>query len=181
MSERARPEGPAGSTLGLEVARVVAVHGLKGALKVVPHWSGSTALSDAVEVTLRLPGGERRVFRVDSCTGGGKGLLLKLQQVDTREQAEALRGARIEVERREPDEAEAGTPYLVDLIGAEVAVDAEDEPVGRVVDVLVNPTVDSVIVERPDGTRVEVMLRSEQLVAIDAKRIVLASREPILE
>ena len=48
------------------------------------------------------------------------------------------------------------------------------------VDLVINPTVDSVIVERPDGSRVEVVLRSDFLAAISAERIVLASNEAIL-
>lgn len=168
-----------GGAATLEVARVVAVHGLKGLLKVVPHWSGSTALHDAERVTLVLPSGERRAAAVTSCAGGGKGLLLGLEGVNTREQAEALRGARIELERDALPDADPDAPYLVDLIGAEV--EAPGGPLGRVVDVLVNPSVDSVLVERADGSRVEVVLRSEYLSAIDATRIVLASDDAILD
>ena len=171
--------GEKSADTGLEIARVVSVHGLKGGLKVVLHWHGSTALFDAKELTLHLPSGERRAARVESCSRGGKTLLLKLEAVDTREQAEALRGARIEVARESLPKDESDAPYLVDLIGA--VVEAPEGPLGRVVDVLINPSVDSVLVERDDGSRVEVLLRSEYLESIDASRIVLATREAILE
>ena len=162
---------------GLEIARVVAVHGLRGLLKVVPHWSGSTALFDVESVVLCLPNGERRRYAIESRNPSPKALLLKLEGVDTREAAEALRGARIEVERDAV--ADAGdAPYLVDLVGA--SVEAPDGPLGKVVEVLVNPSVDSVIVERPNGERVEVMLRSEHIAAIDRHTIVLASNDAIL-
>lgn len=157
---------------------MVAVHGLKGALKVVPHWNGSTALFDTTEITLILPSGERHQALIESCVNGGKTLLLKLAGTDTREQAEALRGARIEVGREVVAGSESDPPFLVDLIGAEV--EAPEGPLGRVVDLVINPTVDSVVVERPDGTRVEVVLRSEFLSAISSERIVLASDEAIL-
>ena len=179
MHERARRgQSEAGAKPGLEVARVVAVHGLKGALKVVPHWNGSTALFDTTEITLTLPSGERREELIESCVNGGKTLLLKLAGTDTREQAEALRGARIEVSREVLAGSDSDPPFLVDLIGAEV--EGPEGPLGRVVDLVINPTVDSVIVERPDGSRVEVLLRSEFLAAISAERIVLASSEAIL-
>ncbi|MDQ2643660.1 MAG: hypothetical protein M3020_07600 [Myxococcota bacterium] len=166
----------------LEVARVVSVHGLRGALKVLPHWPGSSALSGASALELVLPNGQRLQHRVESCTGSGKGYLLKLTGVDTREAAEALRGARIEVERATlethgPEQGQSG-PYLVDLIGA--SVEAPSGLLGRAVEVVVNPTVDSLIVERPDGSRVEVVLRPEYIESIDATRIVLATEDGIL-
>jgi 16S rRNA processing protein RimM len=163
---------------GLEIARVVAVHGLRGLVKVVPHWSGSTALSNAEELVLALPSGERRRYRVESCTPAPKALLVKLAGVDTREASEALRGARVEIERDAVSGA-GDAPFLVDLVGA--SVEGPDGPLGRVVEILVNPSVDSVIVERPNGERVEVMLRSEHISAIDRERIVLASNDAILE
>lgn len=162
---------------GLEIARVVAVHGLRGLLKVVLHWSGSTALFDAEEVVVCLPSGERRRYSIRSCTPGPKTLLLELEGVNSREAAEALRGARLEIERPESGEAD-DTPYLVDLVGA--SVEGPDGPLGKVVEVLVNPSVDTLLVERPNGERVEVVLRSEYLAAIDRERIVLASTDAIL-
>ncbi len=168
----------------LEVARVVSVHGLRGVLKVLPHWPGSTALSGATTLELVLTNGQRLQHRVESCTGSGKGFLLKLEGVDTREAAEALRGARIEVERAalEAQRAQGGPeqsgPYLVDLIGA--SVETPSGLLGRAVEVVVNPTVDSLIVERPDGSCVEVVLRPEYLESIDATRIVLATEDAIL-
>ncbi len=157
---------------------MVSVHGLRGALKVLPHWSGSSALPDAAEVELVLPNGQRLQRPVESCTGSGKGFLLKLSGVDTREAAEALRGARIEIARAALPGGDSDAPFLVDLVGA--LVEAPSGPLGRAVEVVVNPTVDSLIVERPDGTRVEVVLRSEYLESIDATRIVLATDDGIL-
>jgi 16S rRNA processing protein RimM len=116
------------------------------------------------------------LHRLESVSTAGKALLVKLVGVDSREQADALRGAAIEVPREAPADQE--TPYLVDLVGAEV--ETPDGPLGRVVDIVVNPTTDCVIVERPGGERVEVVLRSEYIAAIDARRIVLASSDAIL-
>jgi 16S rRNA processing protein RimM len=162
----------------MEIARIVAVHGLRGTLKAALHWSGSTALLQAKELVLRLPNGELRRYTIESCTPAPKVLLLKLRGVDTREAAEALRGARIEVERESLPEHEQG-PYLVDLVGA--SVEGPDGPLGKVVEVLVNPSVESLLVEQPDGRRLEVMLRSEFIESIDAQRIVIASRDAILD
>jgi len=162
----------------LEIARVVSVHGLRGALKVLPHWSGSSALPDAAEVELVLPSGQRLRRSVESCTGSGKGFLLKLRGVDTRDAAEELRGARIELERAALQSRPGEGPLLVDLVGA--LVETPSGPLGRAVEIVVNPTVDSLIVERPDGSRVEVVLRPEYIESIDATRIVLATEDGIL-
>lgn len=157
---------------------MVSVHGLRGVLKVVPHWAGSTALGEVAAVELVLPSGQRLEHEIESCTGSGKGFLLKLRGVDSREAADALRGARIEVQRTELSSDERDGPFLVDLVGA--LVETPSGPLGRAVEVVVNPTVDSLIVERPDGSRVEVVLRPEYLESLDAERIVLATEDGIL-
>jgi ribosomal 30S subunit maturation factor RimM len=84
----------------------------------------------------------------------------------------------LEVPRAALESTDPEAPFLVDLVGAEV--EAPDGVLGRVVEIVVHPSVDSVLVERPDGTRVEVVLRSEFLAAIDKQRIVLASADAII-
>ncbi len=100
------------------------------------------ALTDTAEELYRfsrfilLRGGERHTLQVESLRpGGGHHFILKIQSVHHREEAEALRGRVLFVERQElaPIE-EADTYYFHDLVGLTV-LDPEGTPLGEVHDV----------------------------------------------
>jgi len=165
----------------LDVARVGRPHGLRGAIKVDLHWSASTSLFELDRLRLLLPSGQEREFDLESVTPAGKSLLVKLAGVDDRDAALALRGSRVLVERAALPALAEGEAYLVDLVGSEVV--APDGVVGEVVSVEVNPSVDSLVIRRPDGTLVEQALLPAFVARIDAsaRRIELSSRDGLIE
>lgn len=165
----------------LEIARVLGAHGLAGAVKVKLHYAGSDALTTVSEVDLVLPSGERRTVALESARRAGDTWIVTFAGITERDAAAALRGARVEVQRSALPAPEPGTAYLVDLVGAEVV--APDGVVGRVVEVCVNPSVDSLVIEQPNGARVELVLLPEHLERIDVegRRIELSSRDGLIE
>ncbi|MFO7178158.1 MAG: ribosome maturation factor RimM [Pseudomonadota bacterium] len=168
-------------TSTLEIARVLGAHGLAGAVKVKLHFAESDALTKVSEVDLVLPSGERRTLAVASARRAGDVWLVSFAGVDDRDAAAALRGARVEVQRSALPALEPDTVYLVDLVGADVV--APDGVVGRVVEVWVNPSVDSVVIEQANGKRVELVLLPEYVARIDVegRRIELSSRDGLIE
>jgi 16S rRNA processing protein RimM len=142
---------------------------------------GSSSLFEAERLELELPGGERRVYELESVGGSGKTLFVKLRGVDSREAADALRRARVLVDRAELPPLEAGEAYLVDLVGAEVF--APDGLVGEVVRVEVHPSVDSLVIRCPDGRLVEQVLVPAFVARLDsnARRIELSSRDGLID
>lgn len=165
----------------LEVGRVTKPHGILGAVKVALNWSGSDALFHAKRVELELPDGVRRAFEVESARAAGKQLLVKLVGVASRNDAEAIRGAKVLVPRAELPPLAEGEYYLVDLVGAKVV--GPEGPLGAVVDVQVHPSVDCVVVESPSGKRYEVPLVPPWLERVDsaAKLIELSSLDGLIE
>jgi 16S rRNA processing protein RimM len=165
----------------LEIGRVAKPHGILGAVKVALHWSGSDTLSHVESVELELPDGSRRTCAVESVRASGKLVLLKLEGVASRNDAEALRGAKILVPRSALPPLAEGEYYLVDLMGARVV--SPEGVLGEVVDVQVHPTVDAVVVEGEGGKRHEVPLAPPWLVRVDSasKLIELASLDGLLE
>lgn len=165
----------------LEVARITGAHALKGVVKVQLHWPDSSSLFDAEAVDVELRSGERRRLALENVTQAGRGLLVKFATVDDRDGAEALIGSKIFIERSALPPLEEGEAYLVDLIGAEVV--APDGVVGEVVDVRVNPTVDSLVVRCPDGKLVEQMLVDAFVESVDAaaRRVTLRNRDGLVE
>jgi 16S rRNA processing protein RimM len=169
------------SSNALEIGRVAKPHGILGAVKVALNWSGSDTLLRVESVELELPDGSRRSLQVESARAAGKQILLKLAGVASRNDAEAIRGAKILVPRSALPALAEGEYYLVDLIGFRVV--GPEGPVGAVVDVQVHPTVDCVVVEGAEAKRYEVPLAPPWLARVDsaAKLIELSSLDGLIE
>jgi len=165
----------------LDIGRVAKPHGILGAVKVALNWSGSDTLSRVERVELELPDGSRRSFEVESARAAGKQILLKLAGVASRNDAEAIRGAKVLVPRSALPPLAEGEYYLVDLMGAKVV--GPDGPVGVVVDIQVHPTIDAVVVEGAEGKRYEVPLGPPWLARVDAaaRLIELSSLDGLIE
>ena len=101
-------------------------------------------------------------------------ILLRLDSVNDRDAAEALRGARIEVPREALEPVADGEYYHCDLEGCEVR--AGGERIGVVARVVSYPTCDSLVVARAAG-EIEVPLTDAYVAAVDltARTIELSS------
>jgi 16S rRNA processing protein RimM len=78
------------------------------------------------------------------------GLVVRAREVETREQAEALRGLRLYVPREALPEPDEGEFYLVDLVGLQ-AVSPEGESLGVVRSVQDFGAGDLLEIQPPDG------------------------------
>ena len=163
----------------LEVGRVSKAHGILGELRIVPHWEGSAALEQVAEIWLTLK--DRRVaYAVERARAVPKAFLVKLRGVNDRNAAEALHGATVSVPRSTLPPLEPGEYYLVDLVGSKVL--GPEGLVGHVTGVVSHPTVDVVVVQRPDGSSAEQPLSEPWLVSVDvsAHEIVLSSLDGLM-
>lgn len=133
----------------VEVGRIVAAHGVRGALKVAPYSAQAAGLTNARQWWLSVPGradgavppSGARLADVRHCRQQSGGpLIVELQGVDDRNQAEALRGAAIWVRRGDFPATQADEYYWVDLIGCDfyTLVGGRRAFVGRVAQVLDN-------------------------------------------
>ena len=118
----------------LEAGQIVSAHGLRGEVKVYP-WADSPAfLTGLPRVYL---GGQ--AYAVEHGRAQKSCALLKLQGVDTVEEAQRLRGKTVLVNR------EDGTYFIAELIGLRVL--AGDEEIGVVREVLTMPGNDVYVVQ----------------------------------
>lgn len=150
-------------------------------MKVELYWEDSAALSEKGELVAERRDGSRRRLVIERVSPGPKSWLVKFEGVEDRNAAEALAGARLYADRAALGPLEPGEAYLVDLVGAEVL--APDGVVGRVIDVKVNPTVDSVIVEDATGRQFEQPLAPAYLerISLEERRVYLSSRDGLIE
>jgi 16S rRNA processing protein RimM len=128
----------------VSVGRVVSVHGVHGDLKV-------ESLTDFPE---RFRAGSRLWLEgvprtVERSRQQGKMLVVKLEEIDSRTQAEALRGEQLMVPQAQAIEQES-VYYLHDIIGLEV-VEASGNALGEVVDVLATGANDVYVVQGMTG------------------------------
>ena len=126
------------------VGLILAPHGIRGELKVRPL----TDFPERFEAGSRLwLNGEERM--VERGRWAGRSVILKLQGLDTRNEAEALRGGELTI----PEVAELeeeGVYYLHDIIGLSV-VDAAGEPLGKLEEVFSTGSNDVYVVRGEQG------------------------------
>ena len=103
----------------IELGIVGAPFGVRGWIKLRSHTDPPERLLDHRELQLGLGGGWR-AFRIESSGRSGGQLTVKLDGIDDRDQAQALRGAAVCVPRSELPQRDARDFYRADLVGCEV-------------------------------------------------------------
>ncbi len=93
----------------------------------------------------------------------GKTVVARLQGIETREQAEALRGALISIERSQLQPLPIGEYYWADLIGLEV-LDTRGRQLGRVTNLMETGANDVLIVRDEDGKEILIPWLKERVI-----------------
>lgn len=146
------------------------------------HQPQSDLLEHLAEVTLQSATGGLRTVRFERVAKMGQGYRVKFQGIDDRNAAELLRDATLTIPREALPPLNDDEAYLVDLVGASV-LGPDGSEFGVVVEVFTYPSVDAVVIERPDSTHVEQPLVEEWVdIARDGARpkIRLKSLEGLL-
>ena len=133
----------------IELGAIAEAQGLQGQVKVRPHSSDPVALLSSKEIWLSLiprkeagvaaaiEAASLRPYRVKQAKMHSGTVVLALEGVTDRDQALALKGARILVGRDAFPKAEKDSYYWVDLIGC-YAKNLQGEDLGQVLDVTEN-------------------------------------------
>jgi 16S rRNA processing protein RimM len=153
---------PAASDKRIALAAVAGAHGIKGEvrLKLFAESVDSLAIHDR----LFVGGVERRLTAVRA----GKQPVARFDGVADRDQAEALRGKLVEVDRAALPPLGEGEYYHADLIGL-TCFDREGEAVGSVVAVENYGAGDLLEVERADGSRSLIPFKPSIADLVDAR------------
>lgn len=164
----------------LEIGYLGKPHGLRGELRLTLHNPEGEAL-DCVERLIVRSNGRSEELAVEAIRGGSNAVLVAFSGVESRNDAERLKGATVFVYRADLPPLEAGEYYLSDLVGATVLGPAGE--VGKVVELALYPTVDSVVIRGVEGQRLEQPLVEPWLESVDAeaKLIRLRSLDGLIE
>ncbi len=112
----------------LLVGRVAGAFGVRGELRLTAYTGEPLALFRYRD--LKREDGSPALTLTSARDAGGS-VIVRAREVETREQAEALRGLRLHVPREVLPAPEEDEFYLADLIGL-TAVDPDGAPLGRV-------------------------------------------------
>ena len=148
---------------------------MRGEVGVLLHRAESDLLKRITAVNLKDKNGTDVVTKLEHVARMGRGFRVKFCGCDDRTAAERLRGAILSVPREELPPLETAENYLIDLVGARV-IGPEGTEFGIVVGVRCYPSVDSIIIDKPDGSRVEQPLVEDWVTTVDAKMRIIALR-----
>ena len=130
------------------MGKVVGVHGIKGNLKVRSYAEATDFFCSGQNVVLESVDGLRRTAKILRVQHHGRGLLMALEGIGTREQAQAVVGTDLLVDRTQLPELDEGTYYWADLIGLKV-YGKDSVCLGRVVNIMATGGNDVYVVKQP--------------------------------
>ena len=114
----------------VELGAVRGAYGIRGWARIAPHAADGGVL-EAIDEWWLLQDGDRRRVTLEACRRHGASILAKWPGCETKEAADALRGAKVAVARERFPPLPEGEHYLSDLLGSRV-VNRAGEKLGEV-------------------------------------------------
>lgn len=162
------------------VGKVLRPHGVQGELRVMPQTENAERFRKLTAVYLNRDG-ERWPFPITGVKLSPAAVLIRLQGIATRTEAENWRGSLVEIEARDVQPLAEGEHYYFELIGMAVESDS-GQKVGTVTDVLSYPAQDLYVVESA-GREILIPAVPAIVQHVDTKRrvIVIHALEGLLD
>ncbi len=145
----------------IKIGQVVNVVGLKGELKVYHYSDYKERFEELSKVYL-----DHQEFRIDGVRYLKEMVILKLEGISNRTEAETFKGKDVLIDKEDTRELPEDTYYIYDLIGLSV-VDENGAVLGSVSDVIQNRTQDLYEVEKEDKSRFLIPAVEEFILNID--------------
>ena len=133
----------------LEIGQIVNTFGIKGFVKVNPWVNDVTRFDDLKKVYIKIRK-ELKTLEIEEVKYHKNQVLLKFKGVETVEQAEMLRNAILEIDRKDAIPLEEGEYFIADLLESEVYTD-EGEKLGILEDIFNTGSNDIYVVKNELG------------------------------
>ncbi len=133
----------------LEIGQIVNTFGIKGFVKVNPWVNDVTRFDELKKVYIKIRK-ELKVLEIEEVKYHKNQVLLKFKGVETVEQAEMLRNAILEIDRKDAIPLEEGEYFIADLLESEVYTD-EGEKLGILEDIFNTGSNDIYVVKNELG------------------------------
>ncbi len=106
----------------IEVGQIVNTFGIKGFVKANPWVNDVTRFDDLKKVYIKIRNGIQE-FEIEEVKYHKNQVLIKFKGIENVEQAEALRNAILEIDRKDAIPLEEGQYFIADLLGSEIYSD----------------------------------------------------------
>ena len=146
----------------IEMGQIVAPHGIKGLMKVNPLCADVTALKNYAPFYNK----DGQKLNLEFKNALGRQILVHIEGVDNRNEAEKWRGVRLFVERDVLPELKTDEYYVCDLIGL-TALDEKGEKTGIVSDVFNYGAGDILEIKTNQGEKILVSMTQKNVPTID--------------
>lgn len=128
------------------MGRVVGAHGIRGGVKVHSYAESLSVYETGKGILVVHPDGSERTMTVQWVQPHGRGLLMTLEAVTDRSQAESLNGSTLFVDKARLPALEEDTYYWFDLVGLSV-YNTVGTLLGRIEEVIPTPGNDIYVVK----------------------------------
>lgn len=136
----------------LEIGQIVNTFGIKGMVKIKPFTDDINRFDKLEKVYIKNKDGKKE-YQIQEVKYHKNMVLMKLEGIDTLEQADILRQSYLLVNREDEEPLEEGVYYIVDLIGLEVYTD-ENVFLGNVDDIFNTGSNDIYVVKDGKGKQI---------------------------
>jgi len=164
------------------IARILGAYGVQGWIKVSVLADPASLIRKSLKVWFNDSKGNWHCGSILDFKAFDKHLIMKLDLIQTREQALGMHGIMLKASRAELGSMPNGTYYCDDIIGLEVFT-KNDQKLGKVVDVYQFPAHDQYEIELADGKRCLIPAVKEFILEInlDINQMIINVPEGLLE
>ena len=136
----------------LEIGQIVNTFGIKGMVKVKP-FTDDIKRFDKLETIYIETKKQKKEYKIEEVKYHKNMVLMKLEGINTVEEAETLRQSYLLVDREKEEPLEEGVYYIVDLLGLEVYTE-EEKLLGKVEDIFNTGSNDIYVVKDELGKQI---------------------------
>ena len=136
----------------LEIGQIVNTFGIKGMVKIKPFTDDINKFDRLKKIYISKKNGKKE-YQIQEVKYHKNMVLMKLEGVDTPEQADLLRQSYLLVDRADEEPLEEGVYYIVDLLGLEVYTD-DNKLLGNVDDIFNTGSNDIYVVKDEMGKQI---------------------------
>lgn len=136
----------------LEIGQIVNTFGIKGMVKIKPFTDDINRFDRLKKIYISNKNGKKE-YQIQEVKYHKSMVLMKLEGVDTPEQADLLRQSYLLVDRADEEPLEEGVYYIVDLLGLEVYTD-DNKLLGKVDDIFNTGSNDIYVVKDEMGKQI---------------------------
>ncbi len=148
-----------------EIGQIVNTSGLKGVIKIKPFTDDITKFNNFKTIYISMKK-ELKEFKIEQVRFSKNMVFLKLEGIDTIEEAENYRNFYLKVKRDKDEKLEEGSYYIVDILGCKVYTDEQKE-LGKVDDVFSTGSNDVYVVKDEEGRQILLPAIKEVIKNID--------------